>query len=104
MMQMSHRDFVTLLSNIEADITPKQVLGGHKVISATDRLTLTIRFLATGQMYRSLSYQFRISVAAISYIVQEVCDAIVRNIGKTFLKVPLSMEEWITIADSFEET
>ena len=36
MMQMSHRDFVTLLSNIEADITPKQVLGGHKAISAAE--------------------------------------------------------------------
>ena len=37
-------------------------------------------------------------------MVQEVCDAIVRNIGKTFLKVPSSMEEWITIADLFDET
>ena len=36
--------------------------------------------------------------------MQEVCDAIVRNIGKTFLKVPSSMEEWIAIADLFEET
>ena len=37
MMRMSHRDFVTLLSNVEADITPKQVLGGDKVISAAER-------------------------------------------------------------------
>ena len=36
MMRMSHRNFVTLLSNTEADITPKQVLGGHKVISAAE--------------------------------------------------------------------
>lgn len=35
-MRMSHQDFVTLLSNIEEDITPKQVLGGHKVISAAE--------------------------------------------------------------------
>ena len=58
---------------------------------------LLLDSLATGEIYRSLSYQFRISVAAILYIVQEVCDAIVSNTGKTFLKVPLSMEEWITI-------
>ena len=58
MMRMNHRDFVTLLSNIGADITPKQVLDGHKVISGAEGLTLTISFLATWETYRSLSYHF----------------------------------------------
>ena len=65
MMRMSHSDFQRILSYIEEDITRKQVLGGNKVISPKERLALTIRFLATGETYRSLSYQFRISTRAI---------------------------------------
>jgi hypothetical protein len=57
------------------------------VIPAQERLTLTIRFLATGETYRSLFFQFRISVAAISYIVKEVCEAIVKHIGPLYLTV-----------------
>ena len=75
MMQMSHCDFQRILSYVEQDITRKQVLGGNKVISPKERLALTITFLATGETYRSLSYQFRISTRAISYILKEVCEA-----------------------------
>ena len=75
MMQMSHCDFQRILSYVKQDITRKQVLGGNKVISPKERLALTITFLATGETYRSLSYQFRISTRAISYIIKEVCEA-----------------------------
>ena len=75
MMRMSHAVFQRILSYIEQDITRKQVLGGNKVISPNERLALTITFLTTGETYRSLSYQFRISTRAISYIIKEVCEA-----------------------------
>ena len=103
MMRMNHEDFKKILKAIEPDITPRQVMGGHKVIAAAERLTLTMRFLATGETYRSLSFQFRISRAAIAYIVDEVCKAIVKNIGPVCLKVPSSHEEWLAIASKFEE-
>ena len=46
----------------------------------------------------SLRFQFRISTSAISYIVNEVCAAIVKNVGPLYLKVPSSVEEWDDIA------
>ena len=55
-MRMHYEDFKTLLSYIERDITPHQVIGGHKVIAPAERLTLTLRFLAKGESYRSLSF------------------------------------------------
>lgn len=103
MMRMSYEDFMVLLEIIEPHITPRQVQGGQKVITAPERLTLTIRFLATGETYRSLSFQFRISVAAISYIVNEVCEAIVKYLGPVYLNVPSTNEEWLSIALRFEE-
>ena len=66
------QDFKSILSQIEESITPHQVNGGNEVISAPERLVLTLRFLAKGESFKSLSFQFRISNRTISYIVQQV--------------------------------
>ena len=102
MMRMSHEEFLHILRSTEKDIVPNQILGGHNVISPKARLTVTIRFLATGETYRSLSYQFRMSRSAISYIVKEVCDAVNKNLSPVYLKVPATAEEWLEISAKFE--
>ena len=58
------------------------------------RLTVTLRFLATGETFQSLSLQFRISKAAISYIIMEVCPAIFTNMMGQFLRTPETADEW----------
>ena len=98
MMRMSYEDFLYILNLIEKDITPKQILGGQKVINAKSRLILAIRFLATGESYRSLRFQFRISTPAISYIINDVCSAISTNLAPLFLKFPSTLEEWKEIS------
>ena len=103
MMRMSHEEFLYILRSIEKDITPNQVLGGNEVICPKARLTMTIRFLASGETYRSLSFQFRMSRGAISYIVKDVCNAIIKNLSPVFLKVPSSQEEWLEISAKFAE-
>ena len=100
---MSHEEFLEILRLIEQDITPNTVLGGNKVICANARLTVTIRFLATGETFGTLSFQFRISRGAISYIVTEVCTAVIKNMSHVYLKLPSSAEEWLEISSKFEE-
>ena len=103
MMRMCYEEFLYILNIIEKDITPTQIFGGHKVIPAKARLTVTIRFLATGETFRSLCFQFRISKGAISYIARDVCNGINKNMSPLYLKVPLTMEEWLEISRKFEE-
>ena len=64
-------------------------------------MTLTLHILATGESFQYLSFQFRILKSAISYIVQEVCWAIIANLTCTYLKVPSTKSEWIKIAKQF---
>ena len=88
MMRMEHEQFLEILKLIEKDIAPQQIFRGQKVISPMSRLTLTLRFLATGETYRSMAYQFRISKAAISYTINEVCLAIVKEMVPLYLRTP----------------
>ena len=100
---MAHEQFLEILMAIEPLVRKRQVIGGYKVISSAERLTLTLRFLATGQTFRSLSFQFRISRSAISYIVREVCQAIFNVLGGKYLRVPTTADECLNIALKFEE-
>ena len=99
MMRMKYSSFEFLLANIERDIFPMELAkGGLKPISTAECLTLTLRFLATGESFRSLSFQFCISKSVISYIVQEGCRVTIANLACTYLKVPSTRSEWIKIA------
>ena len=45
-------------------------------ISVEEKLAITLHFLANGESYKSLRYQFRISDSAISLFTKPACDAI----------------------------
>ena len=70
-------------------------------ISPEERLALIIRYLATGESYSSLSFQFRISKTAIAEIILEVCHVIISTLKEKFLKTPNSTEEWLHISNQF---
>ena len=102
MIRMSKEDYNYILRKIEKYITPRQIIGGHETINAKARLALTLRFLATGETYRSLCFQFRISRAAISYIIVQVCKAIRIHLAE-YMIVPNTTEEWSAISAKFGE-
>ena len=76
---------------------------GSEVIVPVKRRTLRLRFLTTGESFRSLHFQFRSSRPAISYIVTEECEAIPKKLGPSYLKMPSSEQERLQIAKQFEE-
>ena len=55
-----------------------------EIISPAERLPLTLRFLATGESQQSLSFSYRI--------------------GKAIYLATPSMDDWVAIAEEFEET
>ena len=75
-----------------------------KAVCPNQRLALTLRFLATLETFRSLEYQFWISRKAASYIINEVCKAIVTELAGTYLKLPSCQKDWKNIDKKFKET
>jgi hypothetical protein len=51
------------------------------------RLAITLRYLATGNSYKSLEYGFRVANNTISSIVPETCQALYDVLADEFLKV-----------------
>lgn len=85
--RMTETDFEFLLSLIEPSIIKKDT-SFREAISPRIRLALTLRFLATGDSYSSLQYLFKISKSSITYIIPEVCQAIVEVLReKKYIKV-----------------
>jgi hypothetical protein len=82
---MSPSEFEFLINLIGEKIS-KNDTAFSKAISIQERLTVTPRFLASGDSYVSLLYLFKISKQAISCIVPEVCEALVEKL-KDYLQV-----------------
>lgn len=56
-------------------------------ISPHERLTATLRFLATGRSYKDLEFTTIISKQSLSEIIPETCEAIYKVLKKDYLKV-----------------
>ena len=102
-MRMSPDQLKEILNATEPDICKQSTKMGGELIVPVKRRALRPGFLATGESFRSLLFQFRISRPAISYIVTEVCEAIPKKLGASYLKVLSFEQERLQIAKQFEE-
>ena len=100
--RMSPDRFDHLLGLVEPLIT-KQTTNFRAPISAGERLSFTLRFLATGESQQSLSFSYRMGKSTVSNIISETCGAIYEVLAEKYLCPPSSPAEWVTIADSFKE-
>ena len=57
------------------------------------KITITLRFLATGESYESLMYQFRVHSSTISKFSPVVCNKICETSNGWFLRLPDPTEE-----------
>ena len=90
--------FHYLLTRVEDHLNPTPS-NWRQPVSPGLKLALTLRFLATGECYRSMMYSFRVAYNTISKLVKEVCEAIVQEYK--VMVIPSSPEEWKEIAKVF---
>lgn len=85
-LRMDDSTFEELLALVSPHIA-KQDTQLRAAISPSERLAVTLRFLASGDNYKSLSTLFRIAPNTISYIIPEVCDAIYKVLRPIYMNV-----------------
>ncbi|XP_050517993.1 uncharacterized protein LOC126892490 [Diabrotica virgifera virgifera] len=83
--RLNKKQFNFIFSFIQDDINAKVT---RNAISGEEKLFLTLRFLATGESYRSLSFQYRISKSYISRIVKSVLKCLKDKLLPVLMTVP----------------
>ncbi|XP_031637791.1 uncharacterized protein LOC116350190, partial [Contarinia nasturtii] len=101
MFRMNGVQFDFLLEKVRPLITKKDT-NMRKSISAETRLMITLKYLSSGDSYRTLMYLFRVPHNTISGIIPSTCKAIFSSLREEYLKVPNTCEEWKKIADDFQ--
>lgn len=65
------------------------------------RLSATLRFLATGESFKSLAYNYRIGWNTMRQLVYETCEAIIDEFLEEYMPCPTTPEGWKEVADGF---
>ncbi|VEN38050.1 unnamed protein product [Callosobruchus maculatus] len=91
-LRLDTAQFNVLLNLVRDDINKQDTLM-RESISAEHRLNVTLRFLATGESFRSLMYSTRIHESTISKFIPEVCRAIYKHLKVRYIKTPHTQED-----------
>lgn len=116
MMELEREDAVLYKNFLRLDaamfhdlvdkVTPyiqKKVTYFRKPLEPALKVAVTLRFLATGDSFKTLGFQFRVAPNTISCFVPQVCRAIVAAYGDTELKMPNNAEEWKKVGYGFHK-
>ncbi|XP_069800071.1 uncharacterized protein [Dendropsophus ebraccatus] len=98
---MSKSSFEDLLRHVGPTIQ-RQNTRFRRSVSPEERLMVTLRYLATGESFSSLHFQFRLGKSTISGIVRDTCKALWDSLREDFIPHP-SAQQCMDIADKFFE-
>ncbi|XP_065200002.1 uncharacterized protein LOC135843983 [Planococcus citri] len=99
-LRTTRTEFEEIHDYIKDDLK-KQDTRFRLAISSKHRLAICLRFLASGETFRSLSFHFRLGESTVSIIVKEVCDAIWHRMANEYLPI-LSVKDWEDKAAEFK--
>ena len=96
---MTPEQFDQLLEMLKPQLEPK-ARTRPDTISPTERLCLTLEFLASGSLQRHIASCYRVSKQRIGPIIESTCKVIYEELRKRYLK-PITRENWIDQANRF---
>ncbi|XP_050542002.1 uncharacterized protein LOC126905910 [Daktulosphaira vitifoliae] len=97
---MSSTDFEYLLGKVGPYISRQDTVL-RRCIPTQERLAMTLRFLATGDSFKSLSYLFKVSTQTVLRCVHETCSALIDEL-RYGIKLPENPEEWYMVANDYD--
>ncbi|XP_064109583.1 uncharacterized protein LOC135217545 [Macrobrachium nipponense] len=81
----------------------KNSRSGEDSIEPGLHVAIALHFLATGESYKTLAFQFQVAANTVCSIVPETCRAIVTVYGDEVVQLPPTPEQWKEVASGFEE-
>lgn len=87
-LRMDEETYLELL-NLVTPLIKKEDTHLREAISPHERLTATLRYIATGRSYEDLKYSTVISPQLLGKIIPETCHAIYKTLKDRFMKVSM---------------
>ncbi|XP_071978391.1 uncharacterized protein [Engystomops pustulosus] len=97
--RFSIQTFDKLLEELRPGLT-FQNTNMRRCITPEERLIVTLRFLATGDSFTSLHFEFLVGTSTIAGIVRSTCEIIWERLKATVMPKPTA-QQWMEIADGF---
>nr|CAH7749450.1 unnamed protein product [Callosobruchus chinensis] len=98
--RMSTNSFDELYNGIR-DKLIKQNTCMRLSLDTEEKLTITLRFLATGKNFEELHFEYLMGSRTVSAVVKETCTAIWEVFQPLEMKPPSSKERWLEIAENY---
>lgn len=92
--------FLELLERVSPRIQ-RQDTFMRKCLEPGLRLAITLRYMASGDSYKSLEYGFRVANNSISRLIPQTCEAIIAEYSDELLKCPKTVEDWKCVSKRF---
>nr|CAI5863553.1 unnamed protein product [Callosobruchus analis] len=101
-LRMSATDFDHLLELISTKLRKKDTRM-RKPITLDERLAVTLRYLATGDSYKSLMYLFRIPQTTIARNIPNAAMQFTTVCKLILFQTPGSQEQWEQVSNEYEK-
>ncbi|OTF73868.1 hypothetical protein BLA29_007417 [Euroglyphus maynei] len=96
-MRMSEASYIKLL-NLVSPLITKKTTNMRRSITAHERLTATLQWMASGGSLQKLSKNVNISTSGLSGIIVETLDALINKV-KDQMVLPKTNNEWLVEAE-----
>ena len=97
---MSPERFEHLLTLV-GRLIKKKTTNMRTPLSPVERLTITLRLLASGDKQQSLSLTYRHGRTTVCHTIRETCRACWQALKDVYLRPPNSSDNWKKIARGF---
>ena len=96
---------LTLFEELLHLVAPLIVKSDQKRESITpaERLSVTLRYLATGDSHQTIAFSYRLGHSTVNKIVPETCLAIWSALSPIYVQCPSKEKEWEDVAKEFWE-
>ncbi|XP_071051271.1 putative nuclease HARBI1 [Onthophagus taurus] len=101
-LRMDENTYIELL-HLVTPLIEKEDTIMRKAISPHERLSTTLRFLASGRCFEDLKFSAIISPQSLGKIIPDTCAAICQVLSKDYISFPTTESQWIQIAREFQE-
>ncbi len=100
MLRMEPAMFHELVDRLTPRLQKKDT-NYRQALSPGLKVAVTLKYLATGDRYKTLAHGFRVPHNSVSIIIREVCQAIMDEYSEELIKCPTTEEEWREVANGF---